>query len=72
MHKDRKVELVSDDHLKVRGCSHTRIHEKWLFHSGDEIHSATGRKTVIEAGSELTLNAGGAFIRLDLSNGIEK
>jgi type VI secretion system secreted protein VgrG len=67
VHKDRKVELLSDDHLTVRGSRHAHIHEKWLVRAGREIHGATGRKTVIEAGSELTLKAGGAFIRLDPS-----
>jgi type VI secretion system secreted protein VgrG len=67
VHQDRKVELLSDDHLTVRGCRHTRVQEKWLIRAGREIHSATGRKTVIEAGTELTLKAGGAFIRLDPS-----
>jgi type VI secretion system secreted protein VgrG len=67
VHKGRKVELLSDDHLTVKGSSHTRIREKWLVWAGREIHGAAGRKTVIEAGSELTLKAGGAFIRLDPS-----
>jgi type VI secretion system secreted protein VgrG len=67
VHQDRKVELLSDDHLTVRGSSHTRVQDKWLIRAGREIHSATGRKTVIEAGTELTLKAGGTFIRLDPS-----
>jgi type VI secretion system secreted protein VgrG len=68
VHQDRKVELLADDHLTVRGNSHTRVQEKWLIRAGREIHSVTGRKTVIEAGTELTLKAGGAFIRLDPSD----
>jgi len=65
--QDRKVELLSDDHLTVRGSRHCGIGEKWLLQTGREIHLAAGRKTVIEAGTELTIKAGGSFIRLDPS-----
>ncbi|GAB6112282.1 type VI secretion system Vgr family protein [Desulfomicrobium salsuginis] len=65
--QDRKVELLSDEHLTVRGSSHTRIGEKWLVRAGDEVHLKTGRKIVIEAGTDLTIKAGGSFIRLDPS-----
>ena len=65
--KDRKVELLSDDHLTIRGSSHNRYGDDWLLHAGTESHVAAGRKTVIEAGSELTIKAGGGFIRIDPS-----
>jgi type VI secretion system secreted protein VgrG len=65
--KDRKVELLSNDHLTVRGSSHSRYGDDWLLHAGTESHVAAGRKTVIEAGSELTIKAGGGFIRIDPS-----
>ena len=67
VHLDRKVELLSDDHLTVRGDSHTHIRGKWLVRAGREIHSSTGRKTVIEAGTELTIKAGSGFIKIDPS-----
>jgi type VI secretion system secreted protein VgrG len=65
--KHRKVELLSDDHHTVRGSSHGRIDEKWLVRTGFETHLEAGIKTVFEAGSELTIKAGGSFIRLDSS-----
>jgi len=65
--KDRKVELLSDDHLTVKGNSHSRFGDKWLLRAGNEIHARAGRKAVIEAGAELTIKAGGSFIRLNAS-----
>jgi type VI secretion system secreted protein VgrG len=67
VHKDRKAELLADDHLTVRGSSHTHVQEKWLVRAGREVHGAAGRKAVIEAGAELTIKAGGSFIRIDSS-----
>ena len=67
VHKDRKVELMSDDHLTVKGSSHSRIGNKWLVAAGRESHVAAGRKIVVEAGSELTIKAGGSFIKIDPS-----
>jgi type VI secretion system secreted protein VgrG len=34
--KDRKVELLSDDHLTVRGSSHSSFGDKWLLRTGNE------------------------------------
>ncbi len=65
--KDRKVELLADDHLTVKGTGHTRIGDKWLLRAGDETHIKAGMKAVIEAGTELTVKAGGSFIKLDPS-----
>ena len=65
--KDRKVELLADDHLTVKGTGHARIGDKWLLRAGDETHIKAGMKTVIEAGTELTVKAGGSFIKLDPS-----
>ena len=65
--KNRKIELLSDDHLTVHGGSHSKIAEKWLLHARDEVHVEAGLKTVIEAATELTIKAGGSFIRLDPS-----
>jgi type VI secretion system secreted protein VgrG len=67
VHKDRKVELLSDDHLTVKGNSHCKITEKWLVRSGDETHLKSDIKTIIEAGTELTIMAGGSFIKIDPS-----
>ncbi|SFK55622.1 hypothetical protein SAMN04488082_1401, partial [Desulfomicrobium apsheronum] len=64
---NRKIELLSDDHLTVRGSSHRRFGDKWLLDAGNEIHAQAGRKTVIEADAELTIKAGGGFIRIDPS-----
>ncbi|HCU67739.1 MAG TPA: type VI secretion system tip protein VgrG [Desulfomicrobium sp.] len=65
--KDRKVEILADDHLTVRANSHGSIGEKWLLRSGGEAHVKSGIKTVFEAGTELTLKVGGSFIKLDPS-----
>ncbi|MBE1426003.1 type VI secretion system secreted protein VgrG [Desulfomicrobium macestii] len=65
--KDRKVELLSDDHLTVRGSSHGSIGRKWLLRTGGEVHARAGVKTVLEAGSELTLKVGGNFVKLNAS-----
>ncbi|MDY0228188.1 MAG: type VI secretion system tip protein TssI/VgrG [Desulfomicrobium apsheronum] len=66
-HKDRKVELLSDDHLTVKGSRHRKITEKWLVRTGAETHLKSDIKTVLEAGTELTIMAGGSFIKLDPS-----
>ncbi|MGL3339946.1 type VI secretion system tip protein VgrG, partial [Pseudomonas aeruginosa] len=39
----------------------------YLAKAGREIHLKAGQKMVIEADSELTVKAGGSFIRLDAS-----
>jgi type VI secretion system secreted protein VgrG len=67
VHQDRKVELLSDDHLTVKGCSHGKITEKWLIRTGDETHFKSNIKAILEAGTELTIKAGGSFIKLDPS-----
>ena len=67
VHKDRKVELLSGDHLTVKGSSHRKITEKWLVRTGDETHLKSDIKTVLEAGTELTIMAGGSFIKIDPS-----
>ena len=65
--KDRKVELLSDDHLTVTGSRHRKIAKKWLVRTGDETHFKSDIKTILEAGTELTIMAGGSFIKLDPS-----
>jgi type VI secretion system secreted protein VgrG len=65
--KERKVELLLDDHLTVRGSSHRKITEKWLVRTGGETHLTSKTKTVIEAGAELSILAGGSFLKLDPS-----
>ncbi len=65
--QDRKIELLTDDHLTVRGSSHSSIGDKWLVHAGNESHVVAGRKTVIEACTELTIKAGAGFIKIDPS-----
>ena len=67
VHKDRKVELLSDDHLTVKGNSHRKIFRKWLVRTGAETHLKSDIKTVFEAGTELTIKAGGSFIKIDPS-----
>ena len=66
---DRKIELLSDDHLTVRNSSHSRFAEKWLHRIGEEAHIKAGSKATLEAGTELTIKAGGSFIKLDPSGG---
>jgi type VI secretion system secreted protein VgrG len=65
--KDRKIELLSDDHLTVRGSSHESVGRKWLLDTGGEAHVRSGVQAVLEAGSELTLKVGGNFVKLDAS-----
>ena len=60
-------ELLSDDHLTVKGNSHRKITEKWLVRTGAETHLKSDIKTVFEAGTELTIMAGGSFIKIDAS-----
>jgi type VI secretion system secreted protein VgrG len=60
----RKTDLLQDDHLTVRGSSHTRIANKWLGRTGQELHFQAGDKVVVEAGQDLTVKAGGAMLRL--------
>ena len=64
---DRKVELLSDDHLTLRNSSHSRFADKWLHRIGEEVHIKAGSKATIEAGTELTIKTGGGFIKLDPS-----
>ncbi len=65
VNRDRKVELLSGDHLTVKNCSHSHFADKWLLRTGEEAHIKAGSKATLEAGTELTVKAGGSFIRLD-------
>lgn len=67
VHRNRKIELLSDDHLTVKGSSHSSFGDKWLLRTGSEVHIKAGSKVVLEAGTELTVKAGGSFIKLDPS-----
>ncbi|MGA4817318.1 Rhs element Vgr protein [Pseudomonas aeruginosa] len=65
MHGERKVELKADDHLTVGDSQHVKLGRAW---PGPGARSTEGRaRMVIEADSELTVKAGGSFIRLDAS-----
>jgi type VI secretion system secreted protein VgrG len=53
--------------MTVKGNSHRKITEKWLVRTGVETHLKSDIKTVLEAGTELTIKAGGSFIKIDPS-----
>ncbi len=63
----RRTELFANDNRSVHADSHLAVDGKWLVQSGDEAHLASGIKIVLEAGAELTVKAGGQWIRLDPS-----
>ncbi|WP_341706586.1 type VI secretion system tip protein TssI/VgrG [Halopseudomonas sp.] len=67
VHGDRLTELKASDHLSIKGSQHSRIEQRLLIDVGQEAHLASGRKIVLEAGIELTIKAGGSFIKLDPS-----
>ena len=63
----RKTELKASDNLTVCGDGHARYMGKLLVKSKDELHFESGNKTIIEAETELTLKAGGAWLKLTAS-----
>jgi type VI secretion system secreted protein VgrG len=67
MRNHRKVELHADDNLTIKGSSHIEVEEKWLMKTKDEIHIKSNTNIILEADAELTIKAGGQWIRLDPS-----
>ena len=63
----RKTELFANDNLTVHADSHTKVDGKWLGKAGVEIHLEAGDKMILEANAELTVKAGGSWIKLDPS-----
>jgi type VI secretion system secreted protein VgrG len=59
-----KAQHKANVHQSIDGDSHFAITGKWLGKAEDEIHLQSGITGVIECGTELTLKAGGSFIRL--------
>ena len=78
---DRLAHLAGDDHLRVQGESrcqiaqdysliidhsmHQKLGESWQVAAGQAIHLQAGTNIVLDARSELTIQAGGSFIKLD-------
>ena len=67
LRQPRKTELFANDNLTVHADSHTKIDGKWLGKAGTEIHLEAGDKMILEANAELTVKAGGSWIRIDAS-----
>jgi type VI secretion system secreted protein VgrG len=65
--EQRKTELFANDNRTVHGDNRLAVGKKCLVNADDEIHVKSGMKVVLEAGSELTIKAGGQWIRLDPS-----
>ena len=61
----RKVQVKPDDHLTIGQTQHIKLGTAQLTKAGRKIHLKAAQKMVIEAGIELTLIAGGSFIKLD-------
>jgi len=59
---DRKVQLLTGDHLQVTGSSHTRVTQSVAVEAGQEVHLMAGVNLIIDAGITLTLKAGGQHI----------
>lgn len=62
-HKDRKVELHADQHTTISGDLHLKVDKRLLTRGLMEIHYQSPR-IILEAGSELTLKGGSAFVRM--------
>ncbi len=67
LQNQRKTELFANDNLTVHADSHTKVDGRWLGKAGTEIHLYAGQKMVLEAGTELTVKAGGSWIKIDPS-----
>ena len=65
LHGPRKTEIRANDNLTVKASRHQSVEDKWLVKVGDEVHIKAGAKVVIDGGVDLTIKAGGAFVRLN-------
>ena len=61
----RKTELFADDHFTLHADSHVKIDKQWLGEAGEEIHVESGRRMILEAGSQLTVKAGGSWLTVN-------
>lgn len=66
-HGARKVAIQASDHLDIAKSQHIKLGVGQFVDAVDELHFKAGAKVVIEAGVELTLSAGGCFIKIDPS-----
>ncbi|WP_236212809.1 type VI secretion system Vgr family protein [Metapseudomonas otitidis] len=65
LHKDCKTELKLDDHLTIGNEQHIQLGSGQFIEAGQEIHLSSDLKVVMDAGSEVTFQAGGCFVKLD-------
>ena len=66
---ERKVQLLSNDHLTVAGNSVNSTGQVFKVMAGQQVHLQAGAEVVIDAGASLTLKAGGQHIVIS-SDGI--
>ncbi len=59
---ERKVQLLSNDHLTVAGNSFNSTGQVFAVMAGQKVHLHAGAEVVIDAGASLTLKAGGQHI----------
>ncbi|RRV05316.1 type VI secretion system tip protein VgrG [Pseudomonas sp. v388] len=65
-HADRLTEIRANDHQTVGQSVHAQIGASYLLRAGQQVHLAAN-EVVIDAGMEITLTAGGSFIKVDPS-----
>ncbi|UZE95427.1 type VI secretion system Vgr family protein [Alkalimarinus alittae] len=61
---DIKVQTQSGHHLTIKGDRQEKVAGSIKQQAGGDIHIKSGSKVVLDAGVELTIQAGGAFIKL--------
>ena len=66
IHADRLSEVRANDHLTVGQSAHTQVGTSYLLRAGQQVH-LQGSDIVIDGGMEVTLTAGGSFIKIDPS-----
>jgi type VI secretion system secreted protein VgrG len=66
IHADRLSEVRASDHLTVGQSVHTQVGASYLLRAGEQVH-LQGSDIVIDGGMEITLTAGGSFIKIDPS-----
>jgi type VI secretion system secreted protein VgrG len=66
---ERRTVLGSDDHTTVAGSSYTHTGVTHVIQAGDQVHLKSGVNVILDAGTTLTLRAGGHHIVLN-SGGI--
>ncbi|WP_446751440.1 bacteriophage T4 gp5 trimerisation domain-containing protein, partial [Vibrio sp. S9_S30] len=61
---ESRVKITADKSTIVNGSFHTKAGSKILCEAGMETHFKAG-KIVLDAGSEITVKAGGSFVKID-------